>query len=68
MRVAQHWRLNNQRYMMNAVVDNEGRVNFPPRPKIQQRQDERYEIAVSTETAQQNQHIKKTESSFVSVA
>lgn len=45
MKVAQHWRLNEQRYQMNGVVDDAGTVNFPPRPPIAQRTEVHYDIS-----------------------
>lgn len=42
MNVAQHWRLNEQRYRMTANTDSNGNTTFPPRPEIEQRTETRY--------------------------
>lgn len=49
MKVAQHWRLNDQRYQMNGAVDGAGNVNFPPRPEIAQRTDVHYDLLTTVD-------------------
>lgn len=44
MNVAQHWRLNEQRYQMSGMVNDGGEVVFPPRPEVSQRTEVQYEL------------------------
>lgn len=66
MKVAQHWRLNNQRYLMSGAVDNDGNVNFPPRPEVEHRTEIRYDLSSMPEF----EHTQPTDVPvrFVSVA
>ncbi len=71
MKIAQHWRLNEQRYQMNGTVDTFGNVNFPPRPEVAQRTEIRYGM-LSSDMASTAEFEKKQSTEvpvrFVSVA
>lgn len=42
MHIAQHWRMNAERYQMQAQIDSNGNITFPPRPQVQHRTETRF--------------------------
>jgi len=44
MNIAQHWRLNEQRYSLVGEARPDGTVAFPPRPETLQRDIEQYDF------------------------
>lgn len=49
MHIPKNWRINAERYQMQASLDEHGKVAFPPRPTVAQRDVERYNFAKDEE-------------------
>jgi hypothetical protein len=57
MNVAQHWRLNAQRYRMTAQTTSAGELTFPPRPDVAQRAETRYVFVEEAADSSSNKFV-----------
>lgn len=49
MHIPKNWRIKSQRYQMQTTADENGNVEFPPRPIVKQRFVERYSFNTEEE-------------------
>ncbi|MCI0708857.1 MAG: hypothetical protein L0154_01730 [Chloroflexi bacterium] len=53
MHIPKNWRIKSQRYQMQTSVNENGNVEFPPRPVVKQRLVERYSFDTEEEVLQE---------------
>lgn len=53
MHIPKNWRIKSQRYQMQTTANENGSVEFPPRPSVKQRLVERYSFDTEEEVLQE---------------
>lgn len=57
MHIPKNWRLKQERYQLRGTEDEQGHVQFPPRPAVRQRLVERYTLTPPTQDAETPQPL-----------